>query len=88
MVYKVGVDYHSSSPSRYITTLLEDVVFFVIKKENHSSGQHDALNEEGSQDRDRQKLLREQNVLKEVRREWSHGVKGHLEGGGRLRHSY
>jgi len=52
--------------SRYITTLLEDVVFFVIMKENIGGQRRDAISEEGTPDRDRQKLLREQNVLKEV----------------------
>ena len=52
---------------RSITTLLEDVVFFVIGKENTGGLQRpDPLTEEGSVDRDRQKLLREQYVLKEI----------------------
>lgn len=55
-----------SSPPRYITTLIEDVVFFTIHKENASGHLPDPISEEGNPDRDRQKLLREQNVLKEV----------------------
>ncbi len=55
-----------SSPTRYITTLLEDVVFFVIGKENQGAQRPEALTEAGTPDRDRQKLLREQYVLKEV----------------------
>ena len=52
---------------RHITTLLEDVVFFVIGKENTGGLQRpDPLTEEGLVDRDRQKLLREQYVLKEI----------------------
>ena len=53
-------------PSRYITRLLEDVVFFMIHKENPGAQRPDPLVEEGVVDRDRQKLIREQDVLKEV----------------------
>ena len=56
----------SSLLSRYITRLLEDVVFFVINKENPGAQRPDPLVEEGIVDRDRQKLIREQDVLKEV----------------------
>jgi len=52
--------------TRHITTLLEDVVFFVILKENIGWQRGDALTEKGTPDRDRQKLLQDQNVLKEV----------------------
>ncbi|XP_064398624.1 inositol 1,4,5-trisphosphate receptor type 2-like isoform X2 [Halichondria panicea] len=51
---------------KYITTLLEDVVFFVIGKENQGAQRPEALTEAGTPDRDRQKLLREQYVLKEI----------------------
>ena len=51
--------------TRSITQLLEDLVFFVIDKESLGSG--DPLTEEGKPNRDRQKLLREQDVLKNVR---------------------
>ena len=64
--------------SRYIIRLLEDLVFFVICKETSQSTQRPAaLTEEGVPERDRQKLIREQEVLKEVR--------GEGEGGGRGR---
>ena len=53
---------------RNIANLLEDIVFFVIKKET-SSDRKDPLTEEGKPDRDRQKLLREQYVLKHVRKD-------------------
>ena len=58
---------NSIAPSLYrnITNLLEDIVFFVIKKES-SSDRKDPLTEVGKPDRDRQKLLREQYVLKHV----------------------
>ena len=49
---------------------MEDLIFFVISKETSQSTQRPmALTEEGVPDRDRQKLIREQEVLKEVRRE-------------------
>jgi hypothetical protein len=52
---------------RHITTLLEDVVFFVIGKESTGGLQRpDPLTEEGMIIRERQKLLREQYVLKEI----------------------
>ncbi len=41
-------------------------MFFVIGKENQGAQRPDALDEAGTPDRDRQKLLREQYVLKEV----------------------
>ena len=41
-------------------------MFFVIQKENIGGQRRDALSEDGTADRDRQKLLREQYVLKEV----------------------
>jgi len=53
-------------PIRYITRLLEDVVFFMIHKENPGAQRPDPLVEEGVVDRDRQKLVREQDVLREV----------------------
>ena len=54
--------------SRYIIRLMEDLIFFVIGKETSQSTQRpSALTEEGEPDRDRQKLIREQEVLKEVR---------------------
>ena len=47
---------------------MEDLIFFVICKETSQSTQRpSALTEEGVPDRDRQKLIREQEVLKEVR---------------------
>lgn len=51
--------------SRYITRLLEDLVFFAIKKEN-TGEKMNPLTVEGKADRDRQKLIREQYVLKAV----------------------
>ena len=52
---------------RHITTLLEDVVFFVIGKESTGGLQRpNPLTEEGVIIRERQKLLREQYVLKEI----------------------
>lgn len=52
---------------RHITTLLEDVVFFVIGKESTGGLQRpNPLTEEGVIKRERQKLLREQYVLKEI----------------------
>ncbi len=41
-------------------------MFFVIGKENQGAQRPEALTEAGTPDRDRQKLLREQYVLKEV----------------------
>ena len=41
-------------------------MFFVINKENPGAQRPDPLVEEGIVDRDRQKLIREQDVLKEV----------------------
>ena len=53
---------------RYIIRLIEDLIFFVIGKETSQSTQRpSALTEEGEPDRDRQKLIREQEILKEVR---------------------
>ena len=51
--------------SRSISQLLADLVYFVIGKENVGSTM-DPLIEEGKPNRDRQKLLREQDVLKNV----------------------
>jgi len=51
---------------KYITRLLEDVVFFMIHKENPGAQRPDPLVEEGVVDRDRQKLVREQDVLREI----------------------
>ena len=63
---------------RSITTLLEDVVFFVICKENTGGLQRpDPLTEEGLVDRDRQKLLREQYVLKQIFNLLSIPIKGY-----------
>ena len=54
---------------RYIIRLLEDLIFFVICKETSQATQRpSALTEEGVPERDRQKLIREQEVLKEVRK--------------------
>ena len=53
-------------PPRYITRLLEDLVYFVICKENPGGQRPDPITLEGVPDRDRQKLVREQDVLKEV----------------------
>ena len=59
---------HHMCVCRYIIRLLEDLIFFVIGKETLQSTQRpSALTEEGEPDRDRQKLVREQEVLKEVR---------------------
>ena len=54
---------------RAIIRLLEDLVFFVICKETSGTQRPVALTEDGTPDRDRQKLIREQEVLKEVRAE-------------------
>ena len=65
---------------RYIIRLIEDLIFFVIGKETSQSTQRpSALTEEGEPDRDRQKLVREQEVLKEVRGRREGWVK--VEGG-------
>ena len=63
---------------RHITTLLEDVVFFVIGKESTGGLQRpDPLTEEGVIIRERQKLLREQYVLKEIFNLLSIPIKGY-----------
>ena len=41
-------------------------MFFVISQENASGGQRDPLTDVGIPDRDRQKLIREQNCLSAV----------------------
>ncbi len=45
---------------------MEDLVYFVIGKENPGGQRPDPFDLEGNPDRDRQKLIREQDVLKEV----------------------
>ena len=50
---------------RFVISLMEDLVKFVIKKDNYHIP--NILKATGSADRDRQKLVREQNILKEVR---------------------
>lgn len=50
---------------RNVIKLLEDLVFFTVRKENSAETQK-PLNVQGKPDRDRQKLIREQNVLKAV----------------------
>ena len=56
-----------SYSTRHIVRLMEDLIFFVICKETSQATQRpSALTEEGVPDRDRQKLIREQEVLKEV----------------------
>ena len=63
---------------RHITTLLEDVVFFVIGKESTGGLQRpNPLTEEGVIIRERQKLLREQYVLKEIFNLLSIPIKGY-----------
>ena len=63
---------------RHITTLLEDVVFFVIGKESTGGLQRpNPLVEEGVIIRERQKLLREQYVLKEIFNLLSIPIKGY-----------
>ncbi len=50
---------------RFVTQLLTDVIYFVSSQENTGSG--DPLDISVSKpDRERQKLLREQNILKQV----------------------
>ena len=49
---------------RFVINLMEDLVKFVIKKDNYHLP--NILKATGSSDRDRQKLVREQNILKEV----------------------
>ena len=69
---------HSLFLCRHITTLLEDVVFFVIGKESTGGLQRpDPLIEEGAIIRERQKLLREQYVLKEIFNLLSVPIKGY-----------
>jgi hypothetical protein len=51
---------------KYIIRLLEDLVYFAIKRENSADKSEDPLKVPGKPDRDRQKLIREQYVLKEV----------------------
>ncbi|XP_074645592.1 inositol 1,4,5-trisphosphate receptor-like [Tubulanus polymorphus] len=49
---------------RFVTQLLTDLIYFVCNVENHGC---DPLDLDGSKaDRERQKLLREQNILKQV----------------------
>ena len=57
---------NGSTPSRYITRLLEDLVYFLICQEDPGGNRPDPLKQEGEPNRERQKLIREQNVLKEV----------------------
>jgi hypothetical protein len=49
---------------KFVISLMEDLVKFVIKKDNYHIP--NILKATGSADRDRQKLVREQNILKEV----------------------
>ena len=52
------------SPSRFVTKLLEDLVFFVVDIPN--SGQDVLEIMVNKPNRERQKLMREQNILKQV----------------------
>lgn len=55
---------HTCTLFRFVTKLLEDLVFFVVDIPN--SGQ-DVLEIKGNKpNRERQKLMREQNILKQV----------------------
>jgi inositol 1,4,5-triphosphate receptor type 1 len=57
----------TANEKKYIIRLIEDLIFFVIGKETSQSTQRpSALTEEGEPDRDRQKLIREQEILKEI----------------------
>ena len=58
----IHIIYHPSF--RFVINLMEDLVKFVIKKDNYHLP--NILKATGSSDRDRQKLVREQNILKEV----------------------
>ena len=53
------------SLSRFVTKLLEDLVFFVVDIPN--SGQDVLEIMVNKPNRERQKLMREQNILKQVR---------------------
>lgn len=56
---------HRVCISRFVTQLLMDLVYFVTE---HDSSGEDILNIlVETPNRDRQKLMREQNILKEVR---------------------
>ena len=60
---------------RFVTQLLSDLIYFVTMQESHNST-GDPLKVEMTKPKDcreRQKLLREQNILKQVRR-----LKGYL----------
>lgn len=60
---------------RFVTQLLSDLIYFVTMQESHNST-GDPLKVEMTKPKDcreRQKLLREQNILKQVR-----GLKGYL----------
>lgn len=55
-------------PCRQVTQLLKEIIFFVGDDQYNGGGKHgDPLEMEFSiNDRERQKLLREQNILKQV----------------------
>lgn len=56
------------NPSRFVTQLLSDLIYFVAYQDAHSAG-NDPLEVEVNKQKDyreRQKLLREQNIIKQV----------------------
>ena len=61
---QVSVYYCITLPYRMLKELLEDLIFFVLGKENSKSCK--PLDVTGTPSRERQKLCREQNILAEV----------------------
>lgn len=70
-VHFVNGVYSLMSFFRNVIKLLEDLVYFTVRKENSGETQK-ALHVQGKPDRDRQKLIREQNVLKAVSYEYEY----------------
>lgn len=67
MVSFLQISYEKFSLFRFVTQLLQEVIYFVAMKENDPK-KPDPLDLKVSHpNRERQKLLREQNILKQVK---------------------
>lgn len=58
--------------TRAVTKLLEDLVFFVVDIPNNGQDVLEIM--VNKPNRERQKLMREQNILKQVMPQWNEGV--------------
>ncbi len=64
LLFVFGLDVYICTLYRFVTKLLEDLVFFVVDIPN--SGQDVLEIMVNKPNRERQKLMREQNILKQV----------------------